>query len=145
MYTNIPHRSWWCVFRYFVKREGFYTKNIKIQIWIIKSRWRVVKNDIGKKNRQKYPSGFFIDLENFCIKKMIWGKYAIFLKKLANSSQLIVTLALFYAYMITSFDYYSQPASLSCCCQSVFDFSLCTPKDIFTKKYLWKSIQIEFF
>ena len=54
--------------------------------------------------------------------------------KLASSLPLIQSQALFYAYMITSFDYYSQPASLSCCCQSVFDFSLCTPKDIFTKK-----------
>ena len=55
------------------------------------------------------------------------------------------SLALFYAYMITSFDYYSQPASLSCCCQSVFDFSLCTTKDIFTKNIFGSPFKLKYF
>ena len=68
-----------------------------------------------------------------------------FAKKLASSLPLIRALALFYAYMITSFDYYSQPASLSCCCQSVFDFSLCTLKDIFTKNIFGSPFKLKSF
>ena len=139
--------------RYFAKRQGFYTKNGKIAICIIKSVMDSSKKSYLEKKWTQIPNFWPINLlQVFSLpwkmsasKNLIWGKYAWFAKKLAGSLPLIRSLALFYAYMITSFDYYSQPASLSCCCQSVFDFSLCTPKDIFTKKYLLESIQIDIF
>ena len=86
-----------------------------------------------------------MDRKDMSSKNLIWGKYAWFAKKLAGSLPLIRSLALFYAYMITSFDYYSQPASLCCCCQSVFDFSLCTPKDIFTKSIFGSPFKLKSF
>ena len=82
---------------------------------------------------------FWLTWKMSASKKLTWGKYAWFAKKLAGSLPLIRSLALFYAYMITSFDYYSQPASLSCCCQSVFDFSLYVLLKIFSQKNIFGS------